>query len=249
MLTRRFAIFVVAFVLLIALLAKMRFTVARRAVHALVMGPPGSGKGTVSARMCRDFDMHHLSSGDLLRAGISNRTSSGLKAKEYIEAGKLVPDGIMVSLILTELKNIPSHRNWVLDGFPRTVFQAEALYKGEDIDTVVNLDVPFSTIMDRLSGRWIHLQSGRVYNEGFNPPQKPGYDDLTGEPLIQREDDKPKTIKKRLETYQQQTEPVLEFFKEKGLLHSFSGTETDVIYPNILEYLKTLFSKKEQLKK
>ncbi|XP_039249807.2 GTP:AMP phosphotransferase AK3, mitochondrial-like [Styela clava] len=227
----------------------MRFTGLRRAIHALVMGPPGSGKGTVSTRIRRDFDMHHISSGDLLRSGIMNNAKHATMAKEYIDTGKLVPDGVMVSLVLSQLKNIPSYTSWVLDGFPRTLFQAESLYHGERIDTVINLDVPFDTIMERLSGRWTHLSSGRVYNEGFNPPHKPGFDDLTGEPLVQRDDDKPETIHQRQKTYVEQTQPLLDFFEEKLLLHSFSGTETDTIYPHILEYLKTLHKTQEKSEK
>lgn len=205
------------------------------------MGAPGSGKGTISNRMCRDFDMHHLSSGNILRSEILHKSKHGLLAQECIEAGRLVPDGVMTSLVLSQLKNIPAYRSWVLDGFPRTTKQADSLYQAERIDLVIDLEVPFSTIMDRLSGRWIHLPSGRVYNEGFNPPHKPGYDDVTGEPLTQRDDDKPKTIEKRLKTYEDQTRPLLEFYDNKNLLHTFRGTETDSIYPHIVKFLKGVF--------
>ncbi|XP_078485110.1 GTP:AMP phosphotransferase AK3, mitochondrial isoform X2 [Ciona intestinalis] len=177
----------------------MRLTLLRKAVHAIIMGPPGSGKGTVSARIIRDFDMQHLSSGDMLRAEIAEQSS-----------------------------------------FPRTIEQAETLSTKEKIDCVINLDVPFETIRERLSGRWTHLSSGRVYNDGFNPPKIPGVDDLTGEPLVQRDDDKPETVQKRLETYQLQTAPLLDFYRERELLHSYSGTKTDEIWPKVKEFLSTI---------
>nr|XP_026690497.1 GTP:AMP phosphotransferase AK3, mitochondrial isoform X2 [Ciona intestinalis] len=217
----------------------MRLTLLRKAIHAIIMGPPGSGKGTVSARIIRDFDMQHLSSGDMLRAEIAEQSTYGTKAKQFIEDGKLVPDALVVELVLSQIQKIPTSTSWLLDGFPRTIEQAETLSTKEKIDCVINLDVPFETIRERLSGRWTHLSSGRVYNDGFNPPKIPGVDDLTGEPLVQRDDDKPETVQKRLETYQLQTAPLLDFYREKGLLHSYSGTKTDEIWPKVKEFLST----------
>ncbi|KAM6230692.1 GTP:AMP phosphotransferase AK3, mitochondrial isoform 2-T2 [Porphyrio hochstetteri] len=167
-------------------------------LRAVIMGPPGSGKGTVSARIIKHFGMKHLSSGDLLRDNMQKKT-----------------------------------------GFPRTVAQAEALDKECQIDTVIDLDVPFETIKCRLTARWIHPASGRVYNLEFSPPKVQGVDDITGEPLVQRDDDKPETVTKRLQAYAVQTKPVLEYYRERGLLKSFSGTETNKIWPHIYAFLQT----------
>ncbi|PIK59757.1 adenylate kinase 3-like [Apostichopus japonicus] len=199
------------------------------------MGPPGSGKGTISSRIVGEFGLKHLSSGDLLRSQVSNQTEAGKEAKKYIGSGQLVPDDLMVRLILNELTSMK--QDWLLDGFPRTVSQAESLSKQEQVNTVVNLDVPFDTIIQRLEGRWVHPGSGRVYNLEWNPPKEKGKDDVTGEDLIQREDDKPETVRARLETYQKQTTPVLDFYREKHLLREFQGTESNKIWPHVQKYL------------
>ncbi|XP_041909896.1 GTP:AMP phosphotransferase AK3, mitochondrial isoform X4 [Corvus kubaryi] len=178
----------------------------------------------------------------------------GILAKSYIDQGKLIPDDIMTQLMLNELKGLDRY-NWLLDGFPRTVAQAEALDKECHIDTVIDLDVPFETIKCRLTARWIHPASGRVYNLEFSPPKvqtvlpesqeltfkirTQGIDDITGEPLVQRDDDKPETVSKRLQAYDAQTKPVLEYYRKKGLLKSFSGTETNKIWPHIYAFLQT----------
>ncbi|XP_039422761.1 GTP:AMP phosphotransferase AK3, mitochondrial isoform X5 [Corvus cornix cornix] len=137
----------------------------------------------------------------------------GILAKSYIDQGQLIPDDIMTQLMLNELKGLDRY-NWLLDGFPRTVAQAEALDKECHIDTVIDLDVPFETIKCRLTARWIHPASGRVYNLEFSPPKVQGIDDITGEPLVQRDDDKPETVSKRLQAYDAQTKPVLEYYRE-----------------------------------
>lgn len=212
-----------------------------RLFKAIIMGPPGSGKGTISSRIVRDFGLKHLSSGDLLRSQVNNQTEAGKEAKQYIGSGQLVPDVLMVRLILNELK--PLSQNWLLDGFPRTVSQAESLSKQEEVSSVINLDVPFETIIQRLQGRWVHPGSGRVYNLEWNPPKEHGKDDVTGEPLIQRDDDKPETVRARLETYQKQTTPVLDYYREKGLLQEFQGTESDKIWPHVQKYLSERVAK------
>jgi len=202
------------------------------------MGPPGSGKGTISNRIVKDFGMQHLSSGDLLRLHMKNKTEVGIEAKKYIDAGALVPDGVMVKLIADELQLLKDH-SWLLDGFPRTVSQAEALYKAEPVDTVVNLDVPFEVIIDRIKGRMVHPASGRVYHSEFNPPKQSGIDDITGEPLIIRDDDKPETVLARLQNYQNQTQPVLEYYRDLGLLKEFTGKYSNEIWPHVHKYLST----------
>lgn len=209
------------------------------------MGPPGSGKGTVSGRIVKSFGLMHLSSGDLLRANIKAKTELGLLMKSCIDQGQLVPDDVISRLILTEMRSI-EQSSWLLDGFPRTVAQAETLDSVCSVDTVINIDVPFQTIKQRLTSRWLHLPSGRVYNIDFNPPKISGLDDVTGEPLIQRDDDTPETITRRLKSYEIQTQPVLEYYRSKGMLETFSGTETNKIWPHIQAFLsKKLFPQNE----
>uniref|UniRef100_A0A4W5QHR2 GTP:AMP phosphotransferase AK3, mitochondrial n=1 Tax=Hucho hucho TaxID=62062 RepID=A0A4W5QHR2_9TELE len=221
--------------------------VIQRIFRAVIMGPPGSGKGTVSGRIVKRFGLTHLSSGDLLRANIKAQTELGLLMKSCIDQGQLVPDDVISRLILTEMRSI-EQSSWLLDGFPRTVAQAETLDGVCSVDTVINMDVPFQTIKQRLTSRWLHLPSGRVYNIDFNPPKIYGLDDVTGEPLIQRDDDTPETITRRLKSYENQTQPVLEYYRSKGMLETFSGTETNKIWPHIQAFLsKKLFHQNEKV--
>ncbi|KAJ7335494.1 hypothetical protein JRQ81_013435 [Phrynocephalus forsythii] len=207
-------------------------------LRAIIMGPPGSGKGTISARIVKHFALKHLSSGDLLRENMNRNTEIGILAKSYIDQGRLIPDDIMTQLMLSKLRTLDEN-HVLLDGFPRTVPQAEALDKVCPIDTVIDLDVPFETIRQRLTARWIHPTSGRVYNLEFNPPKVPGLDDDTGEPLVQRDDDKPETVMKRLKSYEAETKPVLEYYRQKAVLQTFSGTETNKIWPDVHRFLQT----------
>ena len=216
----------------------MSASAAGRAICAVIMGPPGSGKGTISSRIVSTFGLHHLSSGDLLRTHISRATALGREAQRYISDGKLVPDRMMTTLILRSVEE--AKHTWLLDGFPRTVAQAEALFERVELDTVINLDVPFHTIIERIRGRWVHVPSGRVYHDEFNPPRVAGCDNITMEPLIQRPDDHPDTVKQRLQHYETQTHPVLHYFQERGLLNTFSGTESDVIWPQVKDHLCTI---------
>ncbi|XP_024286665.1 GTP:AMP phosphotransferase AK3, mitochondrial [Oncorhynchus tshawytscha] len=221
--------------------------VQQRIFRAVIMGPPGSGKGTVSGRIVKRFGLSHLSSGDLLRANIKAQTELGLLMKSCIDQGQLVPDDVISRLILTEMRSI-EQSSWLLDGFPRTVTQAETLDGVCSVDTVINMDVPFQTIKQRLTSRWLHLPSGRVYNIDFNPPKISGLDDVTGEPLIQRDDDTPETITRRLRSYENQTQPVLEYYRSKGMLETFSGTETNKIWPHIQAFLsKKLFPQNDKV--
>ncbi|XP_020340401.1 GTP:AMP phosphotransferase AK3, mitochondrial-like [Oncorhynchus kisutch] len=221
--------------------------VQQRIFRAVIMGPPGSGKGTVSGRIVKRFGLSHLSSGDLLRANIKAQTELGLLMKSCIDQGQLVPDDVISRLVLTEMRSI-EQSSWLLDGFPRTVTQAETLDGVCSVDTVINMDVPFQTIKQRLTSRWLHLPSGRVYNIDFNPPKISGLDDVTGEPLIQRDDDTPETITRRLRSYENQTQPVLEYYRSKGMLETFSGTETNKIWPHIQAFLsKKLFPQNDKV--
>jgi len=205
--------------------------------NTLIIGAPGSGKGTISNWIVRDFGLKHVSSGDMLRAQMRDGTPLGLEAKSFIQAGDLVPDAVMVGLVAGELKKLGSQA-WLLDGFPRTQPQAEALQAETPVNVVVNLCVPFDTIIDRIKDRWIHPASGRVYNLAFQPPKVAGKDDETGEDLVQREDDKPESVRNRLEVFQASTEPVLQFYREKGILKDFHGTESKKIWPHVEAYLR-----------
>lgn len=204
----------------------------------IILGAPGSGKGTIANRVVRDFGLKHLSSGDLLRSQIINKTELGLAAQTYMKAGKLVPDDVMVSLISAELEHVKTS-SWLLDGFPRTRPQAEALNQNEKLDLVLSLEVPHEIIIDRLKCRWTHLPSGRIYNTEFNPPAVEGKDDVTGEPLVQREDDKPESIKQRLDLYTSNTTPLKNFYDELGILEIFRGTESNEIWPRVHKYLQS----------
>lgn len=204
----------------------------------VMLGAPGSGKGTISNRILRDFGLKHLASGDLLRAQILNKTELGLEAQKFMKAGKLVPDDVMVNLISSELKDIKTVP-WLLDGFPRTRPQAEALHSYEKLDLVLSLEVPSEVIIDRIKGRWTHLASGRIYHTEFNPPKIPGKDDVTGEDLVQREDDKEESVKQRLELYAKNTGPLKEFYQEMGILKEFTGTESNEIWPRVHKFLQS----------
>lgn len=204
----------------------------------VILGAPGSGKGTISSRILRDFGLKHLSSGDILRSQVLKKTDLGQAAEKYMKSGKLVPDETMVKLISSELSGINTSP-WLLDGFPRTRPQAEALNQHEKLDLVLSLEVPDEVIIERIKGRWTHLPSGRIYHTEFNPPKVPGKDDVTGEALVQREDDKAESVRKRLELYAANTGPLKAFYKELGLLECFHGTESNEIWPRVHKYLQT----------
>ncbi|XP_043493450.1 GTP:AMP phosphotransferase AK3, mitochondrial [Polistes fuscatus] len=202
------------------------------AFRAVILGAPASGKGTVSSRIVEQFNVKHISSGDKLRLHVSTGTELGKEVKKYLDGGSFVPDETMISLIGKEIENI-GDCNWLLDGFPRTLTQAEMLQRIQPVNLVLNLDVPTSVILDRVKNRWIHLPSGRVYNLGFNDPKVPGKDDVTGEQLIQRQDDKLEVVHKRLEDYSMKTEPVINFYRKLGILKDFRGNTTNEMWPSI----------------
>ncbi|XP_013369927.1 PREDICTED: adenylate kinase 4, mitochondrial [Chinchilla lanigera] len=212
---------------------------ASRLLRAAVLGPPGSGKGTVSRRVALGFGLQHLSSGRLLRDSLRAGSEVGDAARQYLEKGLLVPDHVITRLVLSELE-LRRGQPWLLDGFPRTIGQAEALDKVCDLDLVISLNIPFETLKERLSRRWLHPPSGRVYNLDFNPPLVPGVDDVTGEPLVQQEDDRPEAVAAQLRRYKDAAKPVIELYRSRGVLHQFSGTETNKIWP----YVHALFSSK-----
>jgi nucleoside-triphosphate--adenylate kinase len=156
-----------------------------------------------------------------------------------MESGKLVPDSLMINLLMDDAKpHIEEGRSLLLDGFPRTLQQAQALEEVAHIDTVVNLDIPTNTIVERIADRWIHPASGRIYSYSYKPPKVVGKDDVTGEPLVQRDDDKPESVRTRLAAYDKVTAPLVDWYRRKGLVQTFRGTESDVIYPQVKAYLE-----------
>lgn len=210
-------------------------TTAIKAFRAIMIGAPASGKGTISAWIVRDFKVAHISSGDILRQHIKENTPIGAQVQKYMNEGQLVPDEIVMKCILDTTHD--SGDRWLLDGFPRSINQAEKICENHKLDAVMHLNVPFDVIIDRVSNRWIHAPSGRVYNIGFNDPKVPFKDDLTGEDLIQRPDDKPEVVRQRLKIYDDITKPVLAYYRNKGLLAEFSGTTSKAIWPSLKEYL------------
>lgn len=202
------------------------------AFRAVILGAPASGKGTVSSRIVQHFGVTHISSGDRLRYHVASGTELGKKVRSYLNSGRLVPDDIIIELIDKEIQSV-GDQNWLLDGFPRTLTQAERLQKIHPVNLTVNLIVPTSAILERVKNRWVHLPSGRVYSIGFNDPKVPGKDDVTGEPLSQREDDKPEVVQKRLDDYATKTEPVIKYYRDLGILEDFRGDSTNVMWPSI----------------
>jgi len=190
-------------------------------VILVFLGPPGAGKGTQAKLLSQRMGFLHLSTGDLLREAVKNQTPLGKKAKEYMDRGELVPDELIVQLIE---ESMPKDGNVILDGFPRTVNQALALEemlkgKGEKISKVLFFDVPDEVIIDRLSGRRVCSKCGAVYHVKYNPPKVEEMCDLCGGSLVQRDDDKEDVVKKRLEVYRKQTQPLIEFYQDRSIIY------------------------------
>ncbi|KAM7268959.1 hypothetical protein ACFE04_024456 [Oxalis oulophora] len=189
----------------------------------ILIGPPGSGKGTQSPIIKDDYCLCHLATGDMLRAAVAAKTPLGIKAKEAMDKGELVTDDLVVGIIDEAMKKPSCQKGFILDGFPRTVAQAQKLdemleKQKTKIDKVLNFAVDDSILEERITGRWIHPSSGRTYHTKFAPPKTSGVDDVTGEPLIQRKDDTPEVLKSRLEAFHRQTEPVIDYYMKKGIL-------------------------------
>jgi len=179
----------------------------------ILLGPPGAGKGTQATFLTAHFGIPQISTGDMLRAAVKAGTPLGLAAKKVMDSGALVSDDIIIGLVKERLKQPDCAKGYLFDGFPRTIPQAEAMRDAQvAIDYVLEIDVPAEEIILRMSGRRAHLASGRTYHVKFNPPKVEGKDDVTGEPLVQRDDDREETVRKRLEVYQAQTRPLVEFY-------------------------------------
>jgi len=184
-------------------------------MRLILLGAPGAGKGTQAAFICQKFGIPQISTGDMLRAAVKAGTEMGLAAKKVMDAGGLVSDDIIIGLVKERITQADCAKGFLFDGFPRTIPQADAMKAaGVKLDYVLEIDVPDSAIVERMSGRRVHVASGRTYHVKFNPPKVEGRDDATGEELIQRDDDKEETVKKRLEVYQAQTRPLVAYYSQ-----------------------------------
>ncbi|HVQ60770.1 MAG TPA: adenylate kinase [Burkholderiales bacterium] len=184
-------------------------------MRLILLGPPGAGKGTQAVFIRDHLRIPQISTGDMLRAAVKAGTALGIAAKKVMDAGQLVSDEIIIGLVKERLKHVDCRNGYLFDGFPRTIPQADAMRaSGVDLDFVLEIDVDHEEIIRRLSGRRVHPASGRNYHLSFSPPKVPGKDDLTGEPLVQREDDREETVRKRLEVYERQTRPLVEYYSK-----------------------------------
>ncbi len=214
----------------------------------ILLGPPGAGKGTQSRFVCERYDIPQISTGDMLRAAVKAGTELGVQAKAVMQAGGLVSDDLIMGLVKERIAQPDCGNGFLFDGFPRTLAQAEALAAaGVGIDAIVDIVVPDESIIDRMSGRRIHLASGRTYHVRHNPPKIEGRDDVTGDPLIQREDDREETVRKRLDEYHRMTAVLSEFYKtassgdDSPVFITVDGTQKiDKVTSDILEKLAGL---------
>ncbi|MGC1173155.1 adenylate kinase [Polaromonas sp.] len=182
-------------------------------MRLILLGAPGAGKGTQATFICQKYGIPQISTGDMLRAAVKAGTPLGVEAKKVMDAGALVSDDLIINLVKERIAQPDCAQGFLFDGFPRTIPQADAMKAaGVKLDYVLEIDVPFEAIIERMSGRRSHPASGRTYHVKFNPPKIEGKDDVTGEPLIQREDDKEETVRKRLEVYSAQTRPLVDYY-------------------------------------
>lgn len=182
-------------------------------MRLILLGPPGAGKGTQATFICQKYGIPQISTGDMLRAAVKAGTPLGIEAKQVMDSGGLVSDDLIINLVKERIAQPDCAKGFLFDGFPRTIPQADAMKTaGVKLDYVLEIDVPFDAIIERMSGRRSHAASGRTYHVKFNPPKVAGVDDVTGEPLIQRDDDKEETVKKRLDVYSAQTRPLVDYY-------------------------------------
>ncbi len=184
-------------------------------MRLILLGAPGAGKGTQAAFICQKYGIPQISTGDMLRAAVKAGTPLGLQAKSVMESGGLVSDELIINLVKERIAEPDCVNGFLFDGFPRTIPQADAMKEaGVKLDYVLEIDVPFDAIIERMSGRRSHPASGRTYHVKFNPPKVEGKDDETGEPLVQRDDDKEETVRKRLQVYDEQTRPLVDYYSQ-----------------------------------
>ena len=212
----------------------------------IMLGAPGAGKGTQAKKIAEKYTIPHISTGDIFRANIKNNTELGQKAKTYMDKGELVPDELVVDLIMDRFKEADCANGYVLDGFPRTIPQAEALDKalaanGEKVDFAINVEVPDENIINRMSGRRACVGCGATYHIKYNPTKVEGICDACGEKLILRDDDKPETVRNRILAYNQKTQPLIQYYAEKGLLQTVNGSQPmDAVEAEIAALLEKL---------
>lgn len=217
-----------------------------RELNLILFGPPGAGKGTQAARLQDDFRLPYVATGDMLRAAVRDGTELGVAAKRYMDAGELVPDELIVDLIIARISEDDARDGFILDGFPRTRPQADALAAaferlGRRITAVLLIDVPDDEVVRRISGRRVSVKTGRPYHIETDPPKHEGRCDVDGSRLIQRDDDRPEVVKKRLEVYHRETEPLISYYDERGLLRRVDGTRSPTeVHDHIRAVLATL---------
>ena len=209
----------------------------------IMLGAPGAGKGTQAKKISAKYGVPHISTGDIFRANIKGQTELGMKAKVFMVQGQLVPDEITIGMLLDRIQEEDCKKGYVLDGFPRTIPQAESLTKaladmGDHIDYAINVDVPDENIISRMSGRRACLKCGQTYHIVYNPPKKENVCDVCGEALVLRDDDKPETVKKRLDVYHDQTQPLIDYYKAAGVLAEVDGTkDLEAVFQDIVKIL------------
>ncbi len=215
-------------------------------LNLILLGPPGAGKGTQAERLTDDFNLPYVATGNILRKAVADETPLGSQAKAFMDEGRLVPDDVITGVILEAIDNVDARDGFILDGFPRTVPQADALAEGmrehdRSLTAAILIDVPDEELLRRLSGRRVSVKTGRVYHVDFDPPKHEGRCDVDGSRLVQRDDDKPETIAKRLAVYHEQTEPLIDYYEEQGLLRRFDGTRSPTeVHDHIRATIATL---------
>jgi len=211
-------------------------------MRILLLGPPGGGKGTQSKFLMEEYNIPQISTGDMLRAHVKNNTSLGKKAKDFMDKGELVTDSLILDMMEIRFKDKDCENGFILDGFPRTIIQAQGLEKlfqktNQKLDHVIVINVVDNDIVERMGGRRVHPQSGRTYHIKYNPPKKQNLDDKTNEPLIIRDDDKEKTVRNRLSVYHNQTKPLIEFYKD-NVINIDGSQKIQAVKHKILNELK-----------
>jgi adenylate kinase len=215
-------------------------------LNLILLGPPGAGKGTQAERLTDDFNLPYIATGNILREAVREGTELGREAKGYMDAGQLVPDDVITAVILEAIESADARDGFILDGFPRTVAQADALAEGmrehdRELTAAILIEVPDEEVMRRLSGRRVSVKSGRVYHVEYDPPKHEGRCDVDGSRLVQRDDDKPETVRRRLEVYHAQTEPLISLYENRGLLRRFDGMRSPTeVHDHIRATIATL---------